>query len=68
MRWNIVCTDNFARDSRADRLIMGGVEDRERANRAADALNECRVGDGDDRWHVVWPTSRRLGLGMEDIV
>lgn len=62
----IVCVDNYARDTVADRLVAENLNEHE-ARVMCLALNEDPARSS-DAWFVVKPDDYRLSRGMEDLV
>jgi hypothetical protein len=65
--WQIVQTDNYARDHIADRLIMKSYMKKETAEAIAALLNED-IGQQSSHWFVVRGKDAPLWRGMDEYV
>ena len=67
--WNIIGTDNFARDEVADFLVADNIANQTYAIDMASALNKkyC-VGDYAPTFYKAVPQDYRLSRGMEDFM
>jgi hypothetical protein len=63
----IVCTDNFARETVADRLVAENIANVEECRVMVDALQKTCISGG-PHWYVMKPDSYVLSRGMEDFV
>lgn len=61
----IVCTDNYARETVADRLIADNIKSEPEAKTMVDALNAARY---DSDWYVIKADADPLWRGMEELV
>lgn len=64
----IVCTDNYARDTVADRLVAEGVKHEGEALAMAAGLNGAFGGENSPNYYKAVPDDYRLWRGMEELV
>ena len=65
--YKIIATDNFDRETIADRLICDNISSEDLGSLMVDALNG--MGDDTDLWfYKLVPHDYRLSRGMEDLV
>lgn len=61
----VICTDNYARESVADRLVAEGLTEEQAAAKVGD-LNVTNRNSND--WYRAVSDDYRLSRGMEDLV
>lgn len=64
----IICTDNFARESIADRLVVEGIEHEGEAIAMSNGLNQAFGGENSPNYYTAVPDNYRLWRGMEELV
>lgn len=66
-RFKVIRVDNFARETEAERLIVGCLLE-DQANQVCELLRSFRDGPEDPNWYTVVPQDKKLWRGMADLV